>query len=105
MEGAFMVLAVGFGLIERFWPASPTRRARWGLDVAWWVLGRIVDPAVKAVTGLLLVGPLLLQGHGWVATQPAAVQLVGALSTWTCPSAWALSCCCGSRRGPDASRC
>ncbi len=87
---ALVVLAVVFGLVERRWPASTSRRARWGLDVGWWVLGRVVDPLVKAVVGLLLVGPLvlaglplerelLLQGHGWVATLPAPLQLVGAL--------------------------
>ena len=56
------VLAAAFGVVERLAPASPARRAAWGLDLAWLLTGRLVDPLVKLAIGVACAAPVVLLG-------------------------------------------
>lgn len=80
------VLAAGFGVVERLAPASPARRTAWGLDLAWLLTGRVVDPLVKLAIGVACAAPVallglsrerevLLAGYGPLAALPAPVAL------------------------------
>ncbi len=80
------VLALGFGVVERRWPAVPTRRTAWRLDLTWLVANKLLDPVVKAAVGLSVALPVLalglprdrealLAGHGPLAELPGPVQL------------------------------
>lgn len=82
----FLVFAaLLFGALERLFGSGPRRR-RWGLDVAWFYAGLLVDPLVKLGTAVSLAGlvlalqrPLddsLKDGYGPLALLPQPVQLV-----------------------------
>ncbi len=89
----FVIAAIGFGIVERFWPSIRGQRrfrAGWRTDIAWFIfqptLGKLFSGIIVFVSvmslGALLMSPIPreeLQGlaprETWVTGLPVVVQL------------------------------